>query len=81
MLVSLDLGDVAVVVAELQAARREHLERADASDDPGTAARFRAAADRFERIADTLAGTVHRWHEFDRGRDTASRLSLVNVDL
>lgn len=81
MLVSLNLGDVAVVVAELQAARRAHLERADASDDPGTAERFRAAADRYARIADTLAGTVHQWHAFERSHRTLADLSLVDVDL
>lgn len=81
MLVSLDLGDVAVVVAELQAARRAHLERADASDDPVAAERFRFAADRFARIADSLAGTVHTWHEFDRSHRALADLSLVGVDL
>jgi hypothetical protein len=81
MLVSLDLGDVAVLVAQMQDAERSHLERADASDDPVTAAAFRDAAGRCARIVESLTGTVHRWHEFDRSLRGRVDLSLAGASL
>ena len=73
MIVSLGLEDLAVVVSELEAARRHRLEQADASDDAGVAGDYRGAADRFARIIDGLTSAAYRWHVLDEADRNAPR--------
>lgn len=79
MIVSLGLEDLAVVVSELEAARRHRLEQADASDDAGVAGDYRGAADRYARIIDGLTSAAYRWHVLDEADRAAPQPQMTEV--
>ncbi len=81
MIVSLGLEELAIVVSELEAARRVRLEQADATDDEGVASDYRMAAERFARIVDELTGAAYRWHLLDtaQGEPAPSRHLIRTV--